>query len=1322
MSLTNRPHLYLPIRDEKGDLLRYARVRIYLEDGKTEYAGRIYRDGTSTKLYSNPFVAAPALVNVYLGAPARIRLGVQADLGLPEVVGDVLDVTFDADQAVDTLSPLYVEGDWSVGGLLCGIDPDSAYWKPLRVDHEHETVAPNAVLAGPIVRGLRQAGTFPGSTVLGADAGGWGAASSLRNVSMLGSLADGEGRGGVAVGRAAYAAEGDNAPWTSASVAVGRDTHADTGGVTLGRNATATNSVAAGSWSYAPDTALAIGTDSHPATGGIAVGAGAGSNSRGMPGSIGLGAGAQYGLPSSTDPGDTSVLLGAHDPSRARVFPWANPGSSQSESPFDEYAPTMAFTGRTVQLQRHLEWLADITKLQVGGDATLGSPSGLLGFYGATPRAKPTLGDDEPSSGIPALDNLIYALRSLGLLRYRTEVSMLYRAGDLAGRYLDGDRVTDWPESFGTDTATAVPGLPPAYRASNTAFNGQPTVDFLNSVYRRSTRPAAEMRGSRPLPSERHFIAVANHEGPTMGLGEGLLNLAFLSGVISDDNQVLTAESYDSTRWDNRNVSYYARDGLNQTTNRDAAPPGPHVYAVSSPTSWPHAQPVIGGPRDTTNVSDRWSGQIAEVVGMDSTWEPAHVASMAGGLAFKYSINQPPGALREPSKSFLITQHDPMNGTLAFWNYDYSDAYTGKVSGRAIRVPKPVIFVPFISIYIAFSLSISFRGSLVGNWGNLAINLAFDYEVAISVKAGDLDGDGDMEIATDFDVHSETYIGIFSLNNNFTWSMGQLSSQYGYKVCRIRHRTTKVVVCISGDPPFRYADTDVKIYSTKSNGSLLLESTTPLWGDGTFKSWIKNPGKKIARIVERSTGNVLGTTEYQEKALPRTALYAADDPEVSFANRDKAYTYESALTALAILEMDQAYWYRARHILSTLKLVSNGTGVLNDSYSAVLPAPGAPAGAASARRWGAVWTILAVLRYQQVTGDGQFLIFARQLADNFLGSGEVPDTATAAVFYFALRDLATASGVSSYGDVAASFRTALTGSSYWIAAQGRFRESPSTDAESLWADVLGGLFLLAIRDRAKARQVIQHLKRFRVKGATVGAPHYTGPAGLIGYKPFADLGDLLPHLAPPAVIDQAGTWAAVLFKLRYGEPAGDDVQALYRWQQTVISADPAGNLYAAQFLRYSANATTGGYALRARPHLASAAWGHLLAAGARALFAPDPLGSPTVVNPGLVSSTDAATGRLSLRITWQAGTAVPAVAYEAIVEQSVNGGTSWSAAAQGSLSGSLASVASPDSFAVAWATVVPENPSTLFRVRIRLRNAAFGAWSATPSVGLPPTA
>lgn len=1203
MGLTTRARLYLPLVDEKGDLLRYARLRIYLEDGTTPYRGLIFRDGVSIKTYPNPFVAAPAVLNVYFPGPLRIRLGVQADTAKPEVVSDVLDVPFDADQTVDTLSPLTVIGLWVPNGLLCGLDGQSAFWKPLRVDHEHAGVAPNTMIVGPIYARLRQAGTFPGATVCGGDAGGWGAASSLRDTTMIGSMADGYGRGTTAIGHNATAQEDLLPPWSDGATAVGRDSSGTAGAVALGTRALAGyDAVAAGAevLGGALD-AVALGRGARPARDGVAIGSGTGMLSNGDPASVGLGAAAQYGLPSTSSEDQTSVLLGAYQPDRARVFPWANPNASQSESPLDETATTMTFHGATVQLQRGLEWLLDVDTLDVDGNVVVGTGASLLGFYGATPRTKLGIGDDDIGSGIPALDNLIYALRDLGLVGYRGEALPIFRADDLDGPFHKGDRVPAWGEHFGTSTAIAQIVTPPRLQFQLDKFNGFPTVDYDNGVYRVRAVPTEELRTDNLVPAARHYIVVALHDGSLFGNFEGLINL--VTDPEGTQGEIFTTDQVRSTTWRMVNAGKYVIDGLDQGGNRSAQlgwDRGAHVYRMTHRDTWPAGRLVIGGPRNSASPQswDRWNGHIAEIVAMDRSWPEATVSSMEHGLMFKYAIGVKDSVLRAPSRDFLLTQHDPMNGTLVFWKKDYGSNYAGKVQGRVLRVPKPVIFVAFCSIYIDHNLY-SFRGVLVGNWGNLLSSR--DYEIEISVKLGDLDEDDEIEVEVEFDNESEVRLGTFDLNNNFTWSMGQKYCRTGYKICRVRHRVTKQVICLSGDQPFRYDDVDVKVYTQQGDDTLLLEATVPLWGDGTFKAWTKTHGKKVARIIERSTGNILGTTEYQERALPRTQLYADDDPEVSFVNRDRSDAYTAALTTLAVCAMDDSYHYRARNTLSTLAQVCNDDGSLNDSYSAVLPVK-TSRGSAAPDLWGAVWAILAVLRYRRCTGDGQFLPLAHKLAD-FVATQALSETRTAVVAYFAFRDLGADTGQARHTTRAATLRTALR-TTYWSEPRGRWRETASSDAESLWADVLGGLFWLAVGDLDRARAVVRQLKRYRVHGVSVGAPHYAGPSGLTGYKPYAN-GGTTPHVNPPAVIDQAGTWAALLFLMRYGEPVGDDVAALLRWQQTTIGTDPTHDLYGAQFLRYSGDATSGGYGLRARPHVESAAWGHLLTWGGRDILTSD---------------------------------------------------------------------------------------------------------------------
>lgn len=1323
-----RPHLYLPLVDEAGDLLRYAVVTLYTVDGKV-YSGPLYRDRTGLKTYGNPHAISPALLDVYLDNPARVVVGVVFDQSKPEIFSEPYDVSFDGSEAVTTSSPLFVDGVPTRLALLCATDSATGYWRPLKIDHEHAGVAGTSVMVGRTSALYAQAGTFTGATVLGAQAGANSARSSLRYAGMLGAGADAPGRGCLALGVGSWAAESAPAPWNGGALAIGPRTAAQAEGVALGAGSDA--SVVTGSGAGLLGGQVSIGRNSAgsgplstsvgPAAragkSGVALGAGAGSTANGQPGSIGLGAGAQYGLPGDADPTHFAVLLGARDPSVNPVFSWANPDGSQSESPWDEFDTVMGFTGKTVQLQRHLTWVINAVKLAVAGDATLGGRGGTLGFYGRPPVAKQTIGDDEPASGIPALDSLIYALRDLGLLAQRTEAMTLYRASDLAPASLTGDQVPRWAEHFGTDVAVSTGAALPSFLASDPGFNGHPSVVFSNGVYRRYARPLQELRGTKLLRQAKHFAVVARHDGAQFGHFEGLFNLSGTDAA----SLVFTSDVAGSGTWQLGNAIRYELDGLNQTANRVAVLPGPHVYRMTNAGLWPHARPVLGGPRDQDSARnwDNFSGAVAEVVGMDETWDEAHALSMSRGLMFRYGIGQDPNALSKPAHDFLVTQHNPAGGIWVFWNSDYSDNYLGRVYGRAVNVPKPVVFTPFCSIFIWFDFFL-FRGALVGNWGNIGFSLDYEVEVSVWIHPDQDDDDFDVRVDVDveFDERFETHIGRFDLNNNLTWSMGRYGCQVGHKVCRIRHRVTREVICLSGHASSRYADVEVRVYSTKPDGSLLLEGTSPLWGDGTFGVRVTHPGHKVARIYEVSTGNLLGTTEWQERALPRSTVYATDDPDVSTANQDLARTSDAAISALAFVEMDDSYRYRARHILSTLQLVCNDDGSLNETYSAALPAKTARPPGESPGRWGAVWTILAVLRYQQVSGDGQFLPLARRLGD-WLGGQSISSTRDLAGAYFAFRDLAAATGSASYASVANVAKTLML--SRWLPT-GRFPDTDVTDAESLWADLMGGLFLLAIGDRAKARQVVRQLRRYRVKNISLGAPHYSGPSGLIGYRPYAELGNT-PNPSPPVVIDQAGSWVAALFKARYGEPIGDDVVSLQRWQATAITGPNASGLYGAQFLSYSGNATAAPYGLRARPSLHTAAWAYLSTKGGRGLLRTDPLPLPAPTGLVLTASYDPGSGRVLFRYSWTVDPALVVTAFEASPEASVNAGQTWSLVGPATLSGPIEpqrdALMGNNGFSGSWSVPVPDNRATIYRIRLRLRNALFGSWIASSSVPLP---
>jgi hypothetical protein len=323
-----------------------------------------------------------------------------------------------------------------------------------------------------------------------------------------------------------------------------------------------------------------------------------------------------------------------------------------------------------------------------------------------------------------------------------------------------------------------------------------------------------------------------------------------------------------------------------------------------------------------------------------------------------------------------------------------------------------------------------------------------------------------------------------------------------------------------------------------------------------------------------------------------------------------------------------------------------------------------------------------------------------------------------AVAYFALRDLALATGDTSYASTAVGIRDSLL-RNHWSTATRRFARGIGDGTGSLRATVYGGLFLLAVGERGKARDVVRHLRHYRLKGAQIDAFHVDGPADLIGYRPYGD-GYLVEQGTPPngpQVIDQAGSWAAALLKARYGEPIGEDVRSLARWR---FNHDDSSYLFGSQWLNYSTDSSPGdSTTLRARPYLGSAAWAYLLARGAQDLLTPDPLPVPAPTGLVFAARYDYAARRMVLTGTWGRDFTVPCAAYEAVLEQSTNSGVSWSQTLPTSRN-SIERARSGSGYRFVWTLRMPSNLGTRYRMRLRLRNARFGAWVTSGQVS-PPT-
>lgn len=1013
--MNRRPRLYIPLTDANGGLLRYAQVTVYAQDGATLFPGVLYLNDDDNSTQANPFVIAPGVVDLYLDRPARVVLGVVSDSTRPAVLSAPYDATVDSEELVYGANPLLISGAMPGNQILGALDPATAYWYPLAIAHNHFRQAARTLRIGLSTPALRQAGGYPNTTVVGAAAGAGMAPSSLAGATMLGFGAGASGRNGVAVGHDAYAEDGARPPWPDSAVALGHHALSRATSVAVGAqadawallgSATVGQAVVLGPQAVAGGpNAVCLGSGAQAASGGVAVGFHAGSAANGQPASVGLGADAQYGLPATVDPTQWAVLLGAHDPGADRVFPWANPRFSQSESWRNEYGAAMSFTARTVQLQRHLQWVL-AGALQTSGDATLGRAGGTVGFYGAAPAMQAVVGDDEPASGIEALDNLIYALRDLGLLGQRSPAATGYVAADMDRAYLDGDPVARWDEHAGTDVATPLRAGHPAMARTPSGFNGFSAYTFVNNMGARDTQA---LRSANPLPTLRHVAVVAQHDGSVFGSREGLLNVD--SGADNPGDTVLMAERGTTTTWAADTLSApganYVLDRLPQLGNLDANLDGKaHVYRVSNPSLWTHAPAVIGGPRDPIQHPDLdfWNGRIAEIVGMDATWDEAHVMSMTNGLMFKYHLGQDDTKLLTPAASFLLAQHDPISGGGVFFNQDYPDSYLGRISGRATNIAKPVAGCPWVNIFTWF-IDFSYQGSIVGFWGNIGIDFHDSYRIKLTVS---LDG------ATERELVSEFPGGRYFLEHGGMWSTGFETTAFGFKTAYLIRLSDQVTMARAGDPQTRYQDTEVRVY-TSAGGTLTWQTTVPLWGDGTWYATLTAPGHKVVRVYETSTGRLLAASDTQEQMLPRELVVSTDDPDYTPALADTARTSVVALAALAFLELGQPYFYRVRNILRTLSSVSNADGSLNQTYSSSAPAAGMP----NVRLRDLAWVGLAGIRYQQLTRDYQFTDFLRRLAAYLATrqvNGQIPrtpgstsyPTEDGTIVYFFLREYASA--------------------------------------------------------------------------------------------------------------------------------------------------------------------------------------------------------------------------------------------------------------------------------------------------------------------------
>lgn len=1262
-----RFHLYHPVRNESGDLLSYARVTIYNEDGSL-YEGTLYRDATTGAVYNNPYIVAPALITLYLDGPARIVLGI-ADTDGNEAKLPVEEVSVNAEE-IAYGEPFTVTGDMPQNGILRAKTDEDAYWHLTGMaTHDHGGFAPGSIpLREPVV-------PFPGAISIGYQAGASVANSPLDESVAYGWHTKAVGEGNIALGYDTYAGEGLLPPWKSGSIAIGNEAIAQADGIAIGDGAKAweieetedlsqTLSIGRDAEDEGPQ-ALSLGAFAHGQEQGISIGYTTGSASNGGPGSIGVGAQAQFGLPSS--PEDVATLLGAYNPAAAVCLPWTNPDFSQSESPLaEDIHPEMSFTGTTLQFQRGLELVID-GLLETEGGVTLAGKRKKVGFYGSSGTTQPSVGPEELDSGIPALNSLIYALRDLGLLKARKPALAYYVASDVQRHYNEHDEISIWPEHSGKDLARSRTN-PPELWEDQPTLNGYATVHYNNPIYGVSSWQPEDLRAETRIGEAKHVIAAGRRSTDRFHNSEGMVNLigdvCGSNGVPKVDQKYQMLTGSHGWTWSNVNVGYYSLDGWENTQSRNAMSNfDAHVFHMMHPSVWPIGRLNVGGPRYEGQATtwDSWCGSIAEISVVDDSWSLTDAQSLARGLAIKYNTLNENDYHVAALKDYLITRQDTFSGAILEFDQDWQDDTPAVISGTVKNYTESIIApIPWISIYSRY-LPYSYSGMVAGQWAYLPGGTSYDdYWIELYTLPN----------ATEWYPNPAWVFGYFPLNNNGTWTTGdRWVPGNSSKIARLVRKSDMVRIATNAGHTDAHRDTEMRLYTRdKDTGTLEVNDTVPLWGDKTWFGTIRNhlvPGEIFAEMRVLSTQQLLATSE---RLLPQDT----DNP----AETDVARLFSCAMAVMA-LSRETRKQFRAHHILRALAKTQKVDGSFAEVYSRANPATNSGLDVRSNLTLG-----LAVLAYTKATGNQQYLPMTNELADYLIAN--VSETADYAVLYFLLRDLGRTT------EANAVKTTLLT--TLWSTPDKRFKRSLTLDESCLEAHVWGGLFLHAIVENDKLAQTFRALRAHRVHGAELD-----GITGLVGYRQVPYYADPVPD----KTIDYLHSLGACLLKLRNGSPAGTDLDSLLRWR------NGSGQMS----LRLT-NEDAG------HRQLSIASFLMMLLDGGQTMFGQElpvpPVVSSVTFTGNLVGSN------YHTEYKWESDPTVPAAAFEAKIEKSTDGGTIWNPAApvvRRNISKAEDLTEAVGHYRHGWVLPLSQfTENAQYRVQVRMRNRNWGSWVSSALV------
>ena len=558
--------------------------------------------------------------------------------------------------------------------------------------------------------------------------------------------------------------------------------------------------------------------------------------------------------------------------------------------------------------------------------------------------------------------------------------------------------------------------------------------------------------------------------------------------------------------------------------------------------------------------------------------------------------------LAEDALTFLKSLQDPPENRLMSFTESYPAAYTGPVAGTTMGIPGSVALSPNVGIDTTYDTPDWIGPNVTGTWAG--VTPITDYEVQVFSR---LDVD---------------YIqGTFELLANGTWTSGDTIVRAGEKVVKLVRKADQVVVAEKGGPGSVYVDVEVRLYNFLDIP--YLQDTVPLSADGSFKGFIYQAGRKVARVYKVSTGEILASTEWAEQSLPRSFVVEPNDPVYNEAIATRCATYDAALVAMAFL--DHGELGRAERILDTLAAIQNPEGSWYFTYDAF----NLSSSESYIRTGACAFVVMAAIHHRRVTGSMKYREMAIKGADYLIAQQAPADSPFAGLVrqgrgrytsdyvfideqqqgagtehnldaWFVFRDLYHQTGIPRFKDAKNQVFDQMM-ALFWNPVQNRFNQGLEDPAEALDCDSWGGMMLLASGETRKAEGALSHMETYRVNNAVVAKNldpqhwnfHYENPGPIHGYKPYG-----VGYNNPPTLVWAEGTWGAILFKQRMGVDATKDLNSMLRLSET--TGKHGG------WIQVTYTQAPWPYEFQAWPCAASAAWAAMTLAGAPGVFSRTP--------------------------------------------------------------------------------------------------------------------